>query len=148
MHEDIFIAIISLLSPFYLFIHLAVSAHSKEWWGLHEKLIQKRGWYARRHRELINSPLEKMNDLKMREALTNLEREFNNNENRFGEVKEIIGVQSEDIYPSIVGFKRPLFSTFLKVIFPVPFAAILVFVDNNELAIVSVLVLFLSYFVL
>ena len=78
-----------------------------------------------------------------------MEKEFNKEEDRFGEVRETIGsIQSEGIYPSIVGFKRSLLSTLLKVIIPVPFAAILVFVDTNWIIIVSVLVLFLAYFVL
>jgi hypothetical protein len=47
-----------------------------------------------------------------------------------------------------VGFKRPLLSTLLKIIIPLPFAAILVFVDINWINMVSVLVLFLAYFVL
>jgi len=81
--------------------------------------------------------------------LTDLEKEFNKEEDRFGEVRETIGsIQSEGIYPSIVGFKRSLLSILLKVIIPVPFAAILVFVDTNWIIFVSVLVLFLAYFVL
>jgi hypothetical protein len=78
-----------------------------------------------------------------------LEKEFNKEEDRFGEVRDTIGsIQSEGIYPSIVGFKRSLLSILLKVIIPVPFAAILVFVDTNWITFVSVLVLFLAYFVL
>jgi hypothetical protein len=78
-----------------------------------------------------------------------LDNEFNNEEDRFGELRETIGtIQSEGIYPSIVGFKRSLFSILLKIILPIPFAVILVFVDINWVTIVSVLVLFLAYFVL
>ena len=74
--------------------------------------------------------------------------EFNKEEDRFGEVRETIGsIQSEGIYPSIVGFKRPLLSTLLKLIIPLLFAAILVWVDINWLTLVSVLVLFSVYFV-
>ena len=80
--------------------------------------------------------------------LTDLEIEFNFWEDRFGEVQETIGsFQSEGIYPSIVGFRRPLLSTLLKLIIIVIFAAILVWVDTNWLTLVLVLVLFLVYFV-
>ena len=78
-----------------------------------------------------------------------MEKEFNYGEDRFDEVKQTIGdVQSEDIYPSIVGFKRPLISILIKVIMPVVFAAILVFVDTVWIAITSLMVLFMGYFVL
>jgi hypothetical protein len=77
-----------------------------------------------------------------------LEKEFNEEENRFGEVRETIGsIQGGGIYPSIVGFIRPLLSTLLKVIIPLLFAAILVWVDTNAITLVAVLVLFLAYFV-
>jgi hypothetical protein len=85
----------------------------------------------------------------IRVDLTDLETEFNKEEDRFGEVRETIGsIQSEGIYPSIVGFKRPLLSTLLKLIIPILFAAILVWVDINWMTMVSVFVLFLAYFVL
>ena len=72
-----------------------------------------------------------MHEKEIRVGLTNLEKKFNQGENRFEEVKQTIGtIQSEGIYPSIVGFKRPLLYITLKVIMPVPFAAILVFVDT------------------
>jgi len=75
--------------------------------------------------------------------------EFNKEEDRFGEVREAIGsIQSEGIYPSIVGFKRPLLSTLLKLIIPILFAAILVWLEINWMTMVSVFVLFLAYFVL
>ena len=75
--------------------------------------------------------------------------EFNKEEDRFREVRETIGIiQSEGIYPSIVGFIRPLLFTLLKVIIPLLFAAILVWLDINWMTMVSVFVLFLAYFVL
>ena len=78
-----------------------------------------------------------------------METEFNKEEDRFREVRETIGIiQSEGIYPSIVGFIRPLLLTLLKVIIPLLFAAILVWVDTNWMTMVSALVLFLVYFVL
>ena len=90
-----------------------------------------------------------MNDHMIRVALNKLEKLTDKEEGRFGELRHTIGsIQSEGIYPSIVGFKRSLLSTLLKVIIPVPFAAILVFVDTNWIIFVSVLVLFLAYFVL
>ena len=55
-------------------------------------------------------------------------------------------MQSEGIYPSIVGFKRPLLHILLKVIMPVPFAVILVFVDTLWIAVASLIVLFVGYF--
>ena len=77
-----------------------------------------------------------------------MEKEFNKEEDRFEEVRKTIGsIQSEGIYPSIVGFKRPVLSILLKLIFPLPFAAILVFVDINWITRVSVLILPLAYFV-
>jgi hypothetical protein len=64
-------------------------------------------------------------------------------------VRETIGIiQSEGIYPSIVGFIRPLLFTLLKVIIPLLFAAILVWLDIKWMTLVSVFVLFLAYFVL
>jgi len=88
------------------------------------------------------------NASEIRVELTDLETEFNREEDRFGEVKETIGgIQSEGIYPSIVGFKRPMLLTLLKLIIPLPFAAILVFVDFNWINMISVLILFLVYFV-
>ena len=75
--------------------------------------------------------------------------EFNKEEDRFREVRETIGIiQSEGIYSSIVGFIRPLLFTLLKVIIPLLFAAILVWLDINWMTMVSVFVLFLAYFVL
>jgi hypothetical protein len=74
-----------------------------------------------------------------------LERKFNEEEDRFGEVRETIGsIQSEGIYPSIVGFIRPLLSILLKIIIPLLFSAILVWVDTNWIVMVSVFVLFLA----
>jgi hypothetical protein len=99
----------------------------------------------------MNCPLEVFdkNALDIRVELTDLEKEFNKEEDRFGEVRETIGsIQSEGIYPSIVGFKRTLLYTLLKIIITLPFAAILVFVDTNWITTVSVLVLFLTYFAL
>ena len=78
-----------------------------------------------------------------------MDKEFNKEENRFGELKQTIGtIQSEGIYPSIVGFKRPLLHILLKVIMPVPFAAILVFVDTVWIAVPSIICLLFGYFVL
>jgi hypothetical protein len=78
-----------------------------------------------------------------------LEKEFNKEEDRFGEVVETIGrTQSEGLFPSIVGFKRSMLSILLKVIIPLLFAAILVWVDTNWITMASVFVLFLAYFVL
>ena len=76
-----------------------------------------------------------------------MEKEFNYGESRFTEIKQTVGsIQSEGIYPSIVGFKRPLIYMLIKVILPVPFAAILVFVDTLWIAVASLIVLFLGYF--
>ena len=78
-----------------------------------------------------------------------MEKKFNQGENRFEEVKQTIGtIQSEGIYPSIVGFKRPILYILLKVIMPVPFAAILVFVDTVWIAVPSIICLLFGYFVL
>ena len=77
-----------------------------------------------------------------------MEKEFNYGEDRFGEVKQTVGgIQSEGIYPSIVGFKRPLIYMLLKVIMPVLFATILVFVDTIWIAVASLIVLFVGYFI-
>jgi len=63
--------------------------------------------------------------------LANLESEFLKEENRFEEIKQTIGsMQSEGIYPSIVGFRRPLAYILIKLTFPVLFAVILVFVNT------------------
>ena len=81
--------------------------------------------------------------------LTDLEKEFDREEDRFGELRQTVGsIHSEGIYPSIVGFKRPLIFILLKVIVPVTFAAILVWVDTPWINMVSVLFLFLTYFFL
>jgi len=75
--------------------------------------------------------------------------EFNKEENRFGEVREAIGsIQSEGIYPSVVGLERSILYILLKLIMPVLFAAILVFVDTVWIAVCSLLLLFLAYFVM
>ena len=98
----------------------------------------------------MNYPMEELGTRAsdLREYLTDLEKEFNKEEDRFEQVRETIGsIQGEGIYPSIVGFKRPLLSTPLKLILPVIFAAILVWVGTNWLTLVLVLVLFLAYFV-
>jgi len=85
----------------------------------------------------------------IRVELTNLEKEFNKAEDHFGEIRNTIGsIQGEGIYPSIVGFIRPVLSTLLKIIIPILFAAILVWSDINWMTMVSVLVLLLGYFVL
>jgi hypothetical protein len=134
LDNDMFVAIISLVSTVYLCIHLMATAHSQGWWGLHERLIERRGWYARRHRTLMNYPLEvlgkKASDIRV--DLNDLEKEFTTEEDRAGELRKTVGrIQSEGIYPSVDGFKRPLLSILLKIIIPVAFAAILVFVDTN-----------------
>ena len=54
VHYDMFVAITSLLSMLYLCIHISVTAYNKGWWGLHERLIERRGWYARRHQDLMS----------------------------------------------------------------------------------------------
>jgi len=124
--------------PVYLSIHLLAIATNSEWWGLRDKLRQKRSWYAKRHQILMN-----INDL------NKLEKEFNTEENRFEQLAQTIGnIQSENIYPSIVGFERSVLYILLKLIMPVIFAAILVFVDTVWIAVWSVLMLFLGYFVL
>ena len=85
----------------------------------------------------------------VRIGLTNLEKKFNYEENRFGDVQRTIGrVQSEGLYPSIVGFERSLLHVLLKVILPVTFAAILVFIDTVWIAVCSLLLLLVCYFVL
>jgi len=72
-----------------------------------------------------------MNDYMIRAALTELEKSTDREEGRFGELRQTIGsIQSEDIYPSVVGFERSVLYILLKVIMPVSFAAILVFVDT------------------
>ena len=58
LHYDMFVAVTSLVSTLYLLIHLSATAYNKGWWNLHERLIERRGWYAQRHRYLMNYPLE------------------------------------------------------------------------------------------
>ena len=57
LHIDMLLSVASLSSMLYLCIHLVVTALRKGWWGLHERLIEKRGFYVWRHRELMNYPL-------------------------------------------------------------------------------------------
>jgi hypothetical protein len=57
LHIDMFVAVTSLSSTIYLCIHLSVTAYNKRWWSLHERLIERRGWYARSHRGLMNYPM-------------------------------------------------------------------------------------------
>jgi len=84
----------------------------------------------------------------IRIALTELEKSTDKKEGRFGELKQTIGsTQSEDIYPSIVGFKRSVLYVLLKLIMPVLFAAILVFVDTVWIAVWSLLIFLIAYFV-
>ena len=56
LDKDMFIAITSLSSTLYLCVYLTVTAYNKGWWYLHERLIERRGWYARRHRDLMKYP--------------------------------------------------------------------------------------------
>jgi hypothetical protein len=84
-----------------------------------------------------------MNNKTIRTALSNLEKFQNKEENRSKELQQTIGItQSQDIYPSIVGFKRSVLHILLKLVMPVSFAAILVFVDTVWVAFVLVIVLF------
>ena len=84
----------------------------------------------------------------IRIALTELEKSTDKEEGRFGELKQTIGsTQSEDIYPSIVGFKRSVLYVLLKLIMPVLFAAILVFVDTVWIAVWSLLIFHFAYFI-
>ena len=97
---------------------------------------------------MLNKLYSNLNLKEFREGLTDLEKEFNYNENRFEEVRKTIGSnQSEGIYPSLVGFKRSLIHTLLKILIPVPFTAILVFVDSKLIAMISLLVLSVVCFV-
>ena len=76
-----------------------------------------------------------------------MEIEFNYEENRFSELKNIIGsIQSEGIYPSVVGFRRPLFHILLKLLLPMLFSAILVFEDNVWMSVPSLVVIIFAYF--
>jgi len=54
LHIDMFLSLTSLLSTLYLCIHLIATAYEKGWWDLHAKLIERRGWYAGRHRTLMS----------------------------------------------------------------------------------------------
>ena len=56
LHIDMFLSITSLSSTLYLCIHLLVNAYRKEWWGLSEILLEKRGFYVWRHQDLMNYP--------------------------------------------------------------------------------------------
>jgi hypothetical protein len=79
LHYDMFVSITSLSSMLYLIIHLTATAHNKGWWGLRERLVERRGWYARRHRSLMNYPMKVKNKelLDIRVKLTDLDMEFN-----------------------------------------------------------------------
>jgi hypothetical protein len=58
LHIDMFLSVTSLSSTLYLCVHLAVTAYNKGWWwDLHERLRERRGFYAWRHRELMKYPL-------------------------------------------------------------------------------------------
>jgi len=79
-----------------------------------------------------------MNFDMIRAALTNLDKSTDREEARFGELRQTIGsTQNEDIYPSVVGFERSVLYVLLKLIMPVLFAAILVFVDTVWIAVCS-----------
>ena len=85
----------------------------------------------------------------IREDLTNLEKQSIKEEDRFSELRKTIGsVQSEGLYPSVTGFERSILYFLLKLIMPVLFAAILVFVDTIWIAVCSYILLSLGYFVL
>ena len=49
LHIDMFLSVASLSSTLYLCIHLMVTAYNKGWWNLHERLIERRGFYEWRH---------------------------------------------------------------------------------------------------
>jgi hypothetical protein len=88
-----------------------------------------------------------MNDVEVRVALGDLEKEFDREEDRFTELRKTIGsIQSSGIYPSIIGFSRSLSHTLLKLTMPLLFASILVLIDTIWIAVWSLILLFLGYF--
>ena len=143
LHFDAYLSFMCLVSTFYTFMILVITASNKEWWGLHRKLKLKRTWYARAHQTIM----KKAGDVESKRAqLNSLERKFNTEEDRFDELKQFIGqIQSEGLYSSFSGFDRSILHVLLKMILPVAFASILVYLDTVWLVII-VPVLFLVYF--
>jgi hypothetical protein len=83
----------------------------------------------------------------IRQTLTDLEKSTNTEEARFTELRHTIGTtQSDGIYPSVVGLERSVFYVLFKVVMPVLFAAILVFVDVVWVAFWVEVLLILGYF--
>jgi hypothetical protein len=56
LDKDMFVSVTSLASTLYLIIHLTATAYNKGWWGLRKKLVERRGWYAWRHQQLMKYP--------------------------------------------------------------------------------------------
>ena len=83
LHHDMFLAILSLLSPVYLSIHLMVTAHEKGWFLRKNTFWRK--WYPRQHQELMKC-VRVENTRQLRLKLTILEKFFNKEEDRFGEL--------------------------------------------------------------
>jgi len=135
---DWLLSISILVSTGCLFVGILITSRVKGWWGLHLELREKRSTYATRHQKLMENPSI--------ENLTDLEKEFNQAENRFEELPRTFG--RHELYPSIVGFDRSVYYMLFKVAKPLPFAIILVFVDSNWIAILCVPCLFVGYFCL
>ena len=78
--------------------------------------------------------------------LNDLEKKFNEGEDRFNEVRQFLGkILSEGIYVSFVGFDRTILYFLLKLILPVAFAAILAYIDTVWIVVI-VPGLFFVYF--
>jgi hypothetical protein len=79
--------------------------------------------------------------------LNNLEKHFNEEEDRFEELKRYFGqIKSQGLYTSVDGFDRSLLHMLLKLIMPVVLALLLVFIDTAWILIILVPGLFHVYF--
>jgi hypothetical protein len=56
--QDAFISLLSVMSTIYLVLNLLITANKKEWWGLHQKLKERRKWYAKLHQDILIQPVE------------------------------------------------------------------------------------------
>ena len=85
---DFYLSITCILSTLYAFLSLLITASNKKWWGLDQQLKLQRTWYAKHHLEIMN----KKGDVeRKRKELNGLERKFNRGEDRFDEVKSLLG---------------------------------------------------------
>ena len=86
--SDMFLCLFCILSTFFAGLSLFITASNQEWWGLAQKLKVRRPWYAIQHHAIMNRV---GSEERKRAELNNLEHKFNEQEDRFDEMRQFIG---------------------------------------------------------